>query len=149
MFYRKIFEHFCTKNIRVSGSGGVEEQGIENQKGKTKGFFNNPEVVESLEKIPAILEDFLPMIKQHMSEEIGVWRQSWVYLFYHSQICALFADFLLAGARGNLEEAEKALETMEFRVAEMEPYIHNVFDLFLFIRNARGRINKRMPAYFS
>jgi len=51
--------------------------------------------------------------------------------------------------RGNLEEAERALETMEFRVAEMEPYIHNVFDLFLFIRNARGRINKRMPAYFS
>lgn len=147
-YLESLSQHFCTSNIRVSGSGGVEEQGIENKKGKTKGFFNNPEVAASLEKIPAILEDFLPFIKENMSDDNGVWRQSYVYLYYHSKICALYARFLLAGARGDLEKAEAELRVMECELAAMEPFVHNVFDLFLFIRNARGRINKRMPTYF-
>lgn len=147
-YLEALSEHFCTKNIRVSGSGGVEEQGIENKKGKTRGFCNNPEVAASLEQIPAILDDFLPIIKRNMIEENAVLRQSWVYLLYHSKICRLYADYLLAGARGQREEAEQKLERMECEVAAMEPAIHNVFDLFLFIRNARGRIGKRMPTYY-
>ena len=90
----------------------------------------------------------MPLIKQHMADENAVWRQSWVYLFYHSQICGMYAQYLLQGACGDLEKAAQELEKMEYKLAAMEPYIHNVFDLFLFIRNARVRLGFKMPKYF-
>lgn len=147
-YLESLTEHFCTRNLRIGGKGDVEEDGIENKKKKARGFYNNPEVAQSLEQIPAILDAFLPLIKQHMAEETAVWRQSWVYLLYHSKICRLYADYLLAGARGQREEAEQKLERMECEVAAMEPTIHNVFDLFLFIRCARSRLGLKMPKYF-
>ena len=47
-----------------------------------------------------------------------------------------------------LDEAKARLDRFEIELAEMEPSIHNVFDLFLYIKFMRERFGIKMTKYF-
>lgn len=135
---------FCPSNIRVGGKNGVEEEGLETAAGKPRTWRNNPAVAESVAKIPAVLDAFLPVIEKNMALDNVCHRKSWVNMKYHYHICSYLAKIFYLGASGKLEEAREVFDGLEIYLSEVEYDIHNDFDVFLFTKTIRSKLE--MPA---
>ena len=103
---------------------------------------------EKFANIPTIIDGFMPVIKKNMSMDDGAQRQSWIYLYYHSKICKTTAGIFRLGSENKLDEAKELLEKFEIELSLMEKDIHNVFDVFLFIKYVRERFGIKMIKYF-
>ena len=110
---------------------------------------NNPEVAERAREIPALLDEFLPIIKDNIAyADDNARLMSWKYLEYHSEIVRRFARLLLSGAEGDMEKAAEACYDVENYISEHELEFHTVFDLFLFSRYIRLKLElPRIPYY--
>ena len=138
----------CPSNLRNARRLAVDDQALTTG-GKLKAsFINNPHTAEKFAAIPAILDEFLPIIKKNMSTDDASQRLSWTYLYYHSKICRATAEIFRLGSENRLEEAKARLEVFEIELSEMEPSIHNAFDLFLYIKFLRERFGIKMTKYF-
>ena len=75
-------------------------------------------------------------------------RQSWVYLKYHAKICTLLSYVLLAGAENRSVDAQARYYEMEEYLSEHEMEFHNAFDVFLFLRTVRSKIDLPAIPYY-
>ncbi|MBQ7119995.1 MAG: DUF4838 domain-containing protein [Oscillospiraceae bacterium] len=144
-YLEKLSELFCPGNIRTGGKTGVEEDGLETGGSKPKIWINNPEVAEKTKQIPEVLREFLPTIEKNMTQRNACRRKSWVYLYYHYEICSRLWEVIHLGASGNMEGAREKFEGLERYLCRVEEDIHPAFDLFLFCRAIRSKLE--MPQY--
>lgn len=144
-YLETLSDLFCPGNIRTGGKGGVEEDGLATEGKAPRIWINNPEVAEKTDKIPAVLADFLPVIEKNMSLPDACHRRSWVLLRYHWEICRYFAQVIHLGASGDMEKARAVFEELEGYLCKTEPQIHPDFDLFLFCKAIRAKLD--MPQH--
>ena len=136
-------------NFRVDSDLGIEEMGIGNVVTNRSCWKNNPEVAGRAREIPALLDSFLPIIRDNIAyADDDARRLSWRYLEYHSEIVRRFSEVLLSGALGDTEKAAEACYNLENYISEHELEFHPVFDLFLFSRYVRLKLGlPRVPYY--
>ena len=145
----KLSELLSPSNFRVGGKGGVEEEGVGFVESRLRPWVNNPEVAKRADQIPALLDNFTPIIKKNISTSTDpAQRLSWIYLGYHSPICHYHGKILKAGAEGDMDKARKTFEEMRDYISEHELEFHNAFDLFLYLRAVAQKIGVEMPGYF-
>ncbi len=148
-YLETLSDLFCPKNIRITGGNGVEDQGVETQQDpETAPLIGNPKVAEKTAKIPAVLDEFLPTIEKNMTLENAAQRLSWIYLKYHSKICAYLAKIYNLAAKNEIEDAKAVLEELEIYLSKVEIEIHNAFDLFLFVKTVRAKLGLKMVKYY-
>lgn len=144
-YLETLSELFCPGNIRTGGKSGVEEDGLATGGDKPRIWLDNPEVAEKTAKIPAVLQAFLPVIRKNMALEDPCHRKSWVNLMYHWHLCDYLSKVIHLGAIGQLEQAQAEFNKLELYLSRNESQIHSDFDLFLFCRAYRSKLN--MPLY--
>lgn len=145
----KLSPLLSPSNFRVGGKGGIEEEGVGFVESRLRPWVNNPDVAERADKIPALLDKFLPIIKQNVIDSHDpAQRLSWKYLTYFTEICRRHGEILKAGATGDMEKAREILGALRDYLSENELEYHPVFDLFLYIRAVAQKIGYRLPGYF-
>ena len=147
-YLEKISENFCTSNLRNARRLALDDQALTTAGRLKASFINNPLTAERFAKIPEIIDEFLPTIKRNMSLDDAAQRQSWIYLYYHSKICRTLSEIYRLGSENKIDEAKERLEKFEIELSLMEESVHNVFDLFLFIKHVRERFGIKMIKYF-
>ena len=147
-YLEKISENFCTSNLRNSKKLAIDDQALTTA-GKLKAsFINNAYTAEKFAAIPAILDEFMPVIKKNMALDDASHRLSWVYLYYQSKICRAVSEIYRLGSENKIDEAKTLLDKFETELAYMEPSVHNVFDMFLFIKFVREKLGIKMVKYY-
>ena len=96
--------------------------------------IENKEAAESLARVPAILDSFIPRIQESIADHAlsDNIRASWQYLAYHSELCRLFALTFQRKAEGKMEEAKEAKERAKDYAWRHEPELHHVLDSYEF-----------------
>ena len=148
-YLEKLSDLFCPSNLRIGSASGVEETGLGDIETQKKCWKNNPYVAAKLSQIPALIDEFMPVIDKNISSSMDNARlYSWYYLKKHGAICKKLSCILFEGASGNVEKACELFEQLREYLSEIEIEINNVFDLFLFLRSLSFKLNIKMPAYF-
>lgn len=147
-YLEKLSDLLCPSNVRVGGKNGVEEAGLGNETAR-KCWIGNEKVAEKAAQIPALLEEFEHTIDLNIAYAADEARLlSWRYLKYHSKITGLFAEMLRAGAKGDMEEAKNKYLVLEEYLSEHEMEFHNAFDVFLFTRAMRSKVDLPAVKYY-
>lgn len=136
-------------NVRIGGTPGVEEETIvEKDEGK-RSWLNNPEAVKKAKQVPALIDSFMPVIEKNIAEATDMAQlDSWRYLVYHAVLCRYHARIIEAGGSGDIESARALFSELREYLSEHETEIHNVFDLFLYLRFWSQKLDIKMPKYF-
>lgn len=133
----------------VDTSLGLEEQGVGKAVTTIKSWRNNPEVAERAKKIPEFVDAFIPTIEDNIAyADDNARLLSWKYLRYHAEIVKMFSKILVAGAEGDIELAKEKYFELENYLSEHELEIHWAFDVFLFLRYLRGKLQIKPIPYF-
>ena len=136
-------------NYRIGGKNGVEEATFGDMEIRKKGWIGNPEVAERASRIPGVIGDFLSVIQKNIATATDPARRlSWQYLTYHAEICTRFSRLLRAGAEGSLEEAQKRYFELENWLSQHEMEFHRGFDVFLFLRSLRFKVDLPNIPYY-
>ncbi len=138
-------------NFRVDKDAalGIEEDGLGKVDTTVKTWKNNPEVAERAKQIPAYVDAFLPTIEDNIAyADDNARLLSWNYLKYHAEICKLFSELLLAGAEGDMDRAIEKYYVIEKYLSDRELEIHWAFDVFLFLRYLRTKLQIPAIPYF-
>ena len=148
-FLDKLSVLLSPANFRVGGKGGIEEEGVGFGDSTKAPWVKNPYVAERASKIPALIEEFAPTVKQNIIDAIDpAQRLSWMYLDEFLPIARYHGAILKAGGEGNMDKAREIFAEMRDYISENELKFHNVFDLFLYLRAVSQKIGVRMPAYY-
>jgi len=148
-YLETLSELLCPSNFRVGGNSGVEEAGLGNIETRRKSWINNPYVVKKAAQIPAHLVGFMPVIEKNIALATDPARMlSWRYLKYHSEICRYYGEVLLAGAKGNMDEARRRYFELEAYLSEHELEFHRGFDVFLYVRAMRLKLGLPFVPYY-
>lgn len=148
-YLETLSDLFCPANVRKGGKLGAEDEGIVgSDNGMIRSWINNSEVAEKTAKIPEVLEAFKPVIERNLSLENKCQQLSWNYLAYHNEICSYLWKIYNLGAKGDIEAARNILDELEIYVSKVEMEIHNCFDLFLFVKFVRAKLDLPMYKYF-
>ncbi|MBP3605692.1 MAG: DUF4838 domain-containing protein [Clostridia bacterium] len=149
-YLEKISEIFDPRIMNASyRSAGVEEDGIGNQSQLTfASWKNNEAFAKRLDEIPAILDAFLPYVEKNESVGPAVHRRSWFYLRHHVFMVRALAKIYAVGARGEIERARELYLDLHEALSEREMEIHEVFDLFLFNRVHRQKLDIPQLNYY-
>lgn len=148
-YLEKLTELLSTSNFRVKERLGIEEQGVGTVESDYECWIDNPEVAEKARQIPDHLASFLPTIKDNIAYATDNARLfSWKYLEYHSEICRLFSKILLAGSENDMDKARENYYVLEQYLSEHELEFHNVFDVCLFIRFLRSKLDLPPVPYY-
>ena len=119
-------------NFRVGGKGDIEEAGVGFGDSTKAPWVNNPYVAERASKIPALIDEFAPVVKQNIIDSHDpAQRLSWMYLEEFLPIARYHGAILKAGGEGNMDLAREIFSELRDHVSENEFKFHNVFDLFL------------------
>ncbi len=148
-YLETLSELFCPGNMRSSGKNGVDEDGIVTNDELPRIWIDNPEVAEKTSKIPDVLKAFMPVIEKNMLLENSCQRLSWTYLRYHAHMCSYLWKVVNAGANGDMDKAREEYDKLELYISKIEMDIHNVFDLFLFERSLRAKLELPSYPYYS
>jgi hypothetical protein len=136
---------FCPANLRSTKKTNVEDEGLETLDDEPVSWIGNPAVAEKAAGIPAVIDAFLPVIERNMLNEDACRRMSWTYLRYHAKLCRMLAGVVVAGAENRMDDARAQFDALEKWLSRVEPDIHNAFDLFLFERFWRPKLE--LPSY--
>lgn len=148
-YLEKLSVLLCPSNFRVGGENGVEEAPLGDTETQKKCWINNKEVAEKAAQIPALLDEFLPVIRKNIGCATDPARMlSWSCLEHHSRICRLFVNILLAGAENQLDAAKEKYYILEEYLSEHEMEFHNEFDAYLFLRAMRMKLNMPQVPYY-
>ena len=141
-YLEELSRLLCPSNYRIGGKNGVEEATFGDMEIRKKGWLGNPEVAEKAAQIPGVVEAFLPVIQKNIATAADPARLlSWQYLQYHAQICTRFSRILRAGAEDKLEEARERYSELETWLSQHEMEFHRGFDVFLFLRSIRFKLD--------
>lgn len=148
-YLEELSKLLCPSNYRIGGKNGVEEATFGDMEIRQKGWIGNPEVAEKAARIPGVVEAFLPVIQKNLSDAAdAAQRLSWQYLQYHAEICTRFAELLRAGAENRLEDAQSRYFELENWLSQHEMEFHRGFDVFLFLRSLRFKVDLPNIPYY-
>ena len=107
-----------------------------------------PMSAEKYEKLPAIIDGFLPTIGKNLADETltDVQRRSWRCLEFHAEVCRMTAAVLAACAGGDDRTATERWEKLKRFVCENETAFQSEFDVFEFILVWESKILPRLLA---
>jgi hypothetical protein len=100
------------------------------------------ENAENFRKIPALVKQFRPIIKQNLHHPDMCRKKSWEYLRYHSNICYELSRVMREKACGNHKRSFAIWENFINIVSKNEDRIQGVFDVFEFIQEMRKKLNR-------
>lgn len=149
-YLEKVSEIFDPRIMNaIYKSAGVEEDGIGNQSEiKFDSWQNNPHFIAALKEIPALLAKIRPVIAKNEAIGPAVHRKSWFYLRHHAFIVESLAEIYGVGAAGDIERAKELYLDFHEAISAREMEIHEVFDLFLFNRVHRLKLNIPQLGYY-
>lgn len=148
-YLETLSDLLCPANFRKGGKGAVEEEGLGNVDTSEREWRNNPYVAEKVAKIPDFIQTFLPEIERNIAiADNDARRMSWYYLKYHAQICTMFSKILLAGAESRMDDAKERYYELEEYLSAHEMEFHKAFDVFLFLRTIRAKIDIPAIPYY-
>jgi len=148
-YLEKLTDLLSPSNFRVKANLGIEEYGVGNVESDKRCWIDNPVVAEKARQIPAHLASFMPTIKDNIAYATDNARLlSWKYLEYHSEICARFAEILLAGAENDMDKAREKYYVLEEYLSEHELEFHYGFDVFLYLRSLRLKLDIPPVPYY-
>lgn len=104
----------------------------------------NPEAAAKLAGVPAILEEYRPLIEEKAANESlpkGI-RASWDYLLYHGTLCVPVAKAFQKKAEGDMDGAAAAMEEAFAYARKQEMKLQHVFDLCEFHDTMRQYLHK-------
>jgi hypothetical protein len=93
-----------------------------------------------LARVPALVTGFMPVIDRNLNLAEQCHAQSWRYLKDHAEICLMMAPAAEALTRGDREQARLLARRLLDVVRHLEPRVHPVFDVALFIRTIGGTL---------
>lgn len=92
-----------------------------------------PENMQQYEKIPSVIDAFLPVIARNLETCSDAQHRSWECLSFYGELCRKLSQVLLAAARDNRDEMEaRWLEVREY-VCSNELRFQKEFDVFEFL----------------
>lgn len=149
-FLERVSEIFDPKIMNaVYKSAGVEEDGIGNQSQiKSVSWQNNGDFVKALSEIPALVASIREVIARNENRGPAVHRKSWFYLRHEAFIVERLAEIYGLGASGKMEEAREKYLDFHEAISEREMEIHEAFDLFLFNRVHRLKLDIPQLGYY-
>ena len=100
--------------------------------------------VENYEKIPQIIDEFLPVIRRNLSETDGVSYRSWECLHFYVELCRKTARVLYLAATGNKEQMDPAWNEAKAFACKNEMRFQKEFDVFEFILVWENKILNRI-----
>lgn len=149
-YLETLSDLLCPSNYRVGGKNGVEEATFGDMELRKKGWIGNPTVAEKAARIPGVIADFLPVIRKNLSDSQDEARLlSWQYLQYHAEICTRFAKILQSGGEDRMEDARAAYFELEDWLSQHEMEFHRGFDVFLFLRSLRFKVDLPSINYYT
>ena len=146
-YLEQLSKLFCPANLRGSAKNTVEDTGINSAENQAP-IHGNAWAATQFAQIPAVLDSFLPVIQRNMTLDNACQRRSFEYLYYHQKICRALAEIYLLVAQNDMDAARARWEVAAVALSEMEPHIHNAFDLFLLTRFVLGILRIKAPKYF-
>lgn len=109
----------------------------------------SPDAAERISKVPGVVNDFLPIIKDNLAEESERCRsKSWEYLRMHAQIISRLADAFKTRAEGNLDAAREKWNHVKEQVQRNEDRFQPDFDVFLFIQSLNKEFDSKQRTHF-
>jgi hypothetical protein len=98
-----------------------------------KGRHYNPSVADKFEKIPAIVDEFTPVIKAHYDTPYRCEYVSWNLLEWHGKFLKLYAKGASLKARGEDEAAFEVFEQIHKTMGPLDLIRHDSYDHFAFM----------------
>ena len=103
----------------------------------------NPAAAASLDKIPGLIDAFMPTIERNALLADGCRAASWRYLGYHAGLCRSLSEVLAQEARGERQEADRRWEALKDAAWRQEEHMHPVFDVWNFVRTHSRYFERR------
>ena len=96
--------------------------------------YVNEESAKAFAKIPAVVNEIEPRLLRRFEQECNPYkRKTWYSLTKHAKLCVYLADALTLKAKGLQCESEAMWVCVVYYVNQMEPFIHDLFDVKYFI----------------
>jgi hypothetical protein len=148
-YLETLSDLLCPANFRKGGKGAVEEEGLGNIDTREKEWRNNPYVAEKVAKIPEVVREFAPVVEKNIATaDNDAHRMSWYYLKYHGEISTLFSYVLFEGASSHMDAARERYYELEEYLSKHEMEFHKAFDVFLFLRTLRAKLDIPAIPYY-
>lgn len=141
-YLEKLSEYFSPNLIRHDVKiSSLEEVGVMEADAYSNTWYNNPKAAEGFAKVPALVEEFLPVIEKNKSPKDICQMKSWRYLQYHAYIVTELSKAYLAGAKGDKKAgAEIYLKLVDW-LSVRDSILNPVFDLYLFDKATRKKFD--------
>ena len=104
----------------------------------------DPKIAEKYEKIPALIDSFLPVIRRALDETKGVQFRSWECLSFYAELCRRTAKVLYHAARGEKKDLDESWKIARAFACENETRFQREFDVFEFILVWESKILNRI-----
>jgi len=98
------------------------------------------DVIARLQQVKAVVEDFIPVIRENRNAEERAASVSWDLLNWHASFCIGLAESLLLRESGKQEEANKRFEELTAFLSPLELIRGNCYDHFLNIQTMAARV---------
>lgn len=110
----------------------AQDTGSVDKKAQKSKIWGNRALGEVLSRVPALVDSYLPMIKQCAESADPCHAESWRILTYHVEYCKHISGIYVALAKDDAVLAEQLLDAAVDYLSEIEMEIHPYFDLVLF-----------------
>lgn len=100
-------------------------------------YMNNKEAYEKFSKIKGVIDDFMPVIRENLTNSDPCIRRSWEILDLQIPVITKFAEGLMYGASGEINKAQKTgMELIDFLARNDKDY-GDILDYGLIVRRIR------------
>ncbi len=96
------------------------------------------------EKIPGVIDDFIPVIEENLKAAENVQLRSWECLRFYAELCRKLSKVLLAASLGQKEELDRAWSVARDFACKNEMRFQKEFDVFEFILVWESKILNRI-----
>jgi hypothetical protein len=127
---------------RLGKAFGLDYLSGDRNRGSGRSDWFDPKQVESLEKIPDILEYGRKLIAEHYNSDYRVRTVSVRLLEFHTKYAEFFAKLLMQKAIGNDDEAKKIYEEMRDEIGKGEIAFERWYDQSNFFNHISVRVMK-------
>ena len=103
--------------------------GFKGENDKDKRHYN-PSVAEKFEKIPAIVDEFMPIVKAHYDTPHRCEYVSWNLLEWHGKFLKLYSKAAVHKCRGEDKEAFETFDALCKELAPLDLIRHDCYDHF-------------------
>lgn len=131
-FFEKIDE--CSDYMYLAGHKSIDLE---------KGRHYNPEVCEKFDRIPAIADEFMQVVKAHYNTPHRCEYVSWNLLEWYGKFLKIYSEGASLKARGESEKAEQKFEELCKVMGPLDLIRHDNYDHFAFMAAINSVLRNR------